>query len=88
MLKITIELVPAGLEPLRRSIGTVNISNESDLADLSDYRVVATEAANPLTGDPAGIAECVVVNHARRQRVWALIEAVAAELRRADWVPL
>lgn len=88
MLRVTIELVPSGFDPLRRSIATVTISNESDLADLSDYRVVATEAANPLTGDPAGIAECMVLNHERRQRVWALLQKACEEIMEADFVEL
>jgi hypothetical protein len=88
MLQITIDLVPAGFEPLRRTIATMRVSNEDTQGNVCDYRVVATEAASALTGDPAGIAECLVVGHDRRQRVWALLEAVAAELQRADWVPL
>jgi hypothetical protein len=88
MLKVTVELVPSGFEPMRRSIALMHISNESDLADLSNYRVQATEAANPLTGDPPRVAECTVVNHDRRQSVWALVEAAVAELRKADWVDL
>lgn len=88
MLLITIELVPGGFEPTRRSIATLHISNESNLADFSDYRVTAIEGANPLSGTPPRIADCTVVNHDRRQAVWALLEAAAAELRAADWVPL
>ena len=37
---------------------------------------------------PPRIAECTVGNHDRRQAVWALLEAAAAELRAANWVPL
>lgn len=88
MLRITIELVPSGFEPLCRTIATMRVSNESDLADVSDYRVVATEAASALTGDPAGIAECLVLNHDRRQRVWALLEQACREIVKADWAAL
>jgi hypothetical protein len=36
MLKISVGLVPRGFEPLRRAIATMQISNESNLAKLSD----------------------------------------------------
>lgn len=88
MLIITIDLVPGGFEPMRRSIATLHISNASNLADVSNYCVKAMEGVNPLTGTPPRIAECTVVNHDRRQAVWAILEAAAVELRAADWVPL
>jgi hypothetical protein len=46
-----------GAESLRRSIATTRISNESDLADMSTYRVTAMEMRRRLTGSPADIAE-------------------------------
>ena len=53
MLRVIVELIPGGFGPLRRTIGSIRISNLSDLADLSDYRVEMREAANPLAGTPA-----------------------------------
>jgi hypothetical protein len=47
-----------GAESLRRSIVTTRISNESDLADMSTYRVTAKEMRRRLTTSPADIAEC------------------------------
>ena len=88
MLRITIDLVPSGFEPMSRTIATMHISNESDLADVSDYRVVAMEAANGLTGEPAGNAGCEVLAHSRRQRVWALLQRACEEIMEADWVEL
>ncbi|WLA64919.1 hypothetical protein [Bradyrhizobium diazoefficiens] len=88
MLIIDIELAPGGAEQLRKSIASVRVSNLSNLADVSDYAVVAMEAANPLTGAPARIAECTVVNHPRRQSVFALLRAAAEALEGADWVEL
>jgi hypothetical protein len=85
MIVVNIELLPGGEESLRRSIATMRISNASDLADLSDYRVTAIESASRLTGYPAGIAECVVADHARRQRVWALIQRACEEIMKAHW---
>jgi hypothetical protein len=88
MLVVTVDLVPGGAEPLRRSIGTLQISNVSDLADISSYHLLAMEAAIPLTGSAARTAECILFGHDRRQSVWRLIEAAAAELETADWEPL
>jgi len=69
MLTVTIELIPHGLESMCRVIGTMQISNESDLVDLCDYAVSAMEGSNPAAGIPASIAESVVLGHDRRQRV-------------------
>jgi hypothetical protein len=77
MLKVTIDLVPGGFSPLKRTIATMRIANVSDLADCSDYRVEATEGRNPLTGDPPRSASCEVTGHDRRQSVWALLAKAA-----------
>ncbi len=66
MLRITIDLVPGGIELESRAVASMQISNVSDLADCSDYHVEITETVNPLTGDPARKAECMVVAHHRR----------------------
>jgi hypothetical protein len=78
MLRVTIDLVPGGFAPARRTIATMRIANISNLADVSDYRIDATEGRNGLTGDPPRSAACGVAGHARRQSVWALV-AKAAE---------
>jgi hypothetical protein len=88
MLTITVELVPGGFAPLRRTIASMRISNMSDLGDCSDYRVVAMEGAHPLTGDPPRNAECMVLAHDRRQSVWALLAKACEEIMKADFVEL
>ncbi len=88
MLRVTIELVPSGFEPMRRTVATMHVSNLSNLADMSDYQVVALERANPMTGEPAGNAECMVLAHPRRQRVWALLQRACEEIMKADFVEL
>lgn len=65
MLRVTIELVPGGFEPLRRSVGKLRISNLSNLADVSNYHLLAQETANPLTGTPPRVGECILVGHCR-----------------------
>ena len=85
MLRLTIELVPGGFEPLRRPIASMRISNMSDLADCSDYRVETMEAANALTGDPARNAECMVLAHDRKQSVWALLAKACHKILKANY---
>ncbi len=77
MLKIVVSLVPGGYEPLRRTIATMSVANLSDLADLSDYRIEATEQHNKLTGRPARSVTTQVLNHDRRQSVWVLVAKAA-----------
>lgn len=88
MLRVTVELIPGGFEPMRRCIAMMRISNTSDLTDISDYLVHATEGANKLTGASARFGECVVRGHARRQPVWALLAKACEEIIKADFVEL
>jgi len=85
MLTITIDLVPGGFAPLKRTIATMRIANVSDLADCSDYRIEVTEGRNKLTGDPPRSAACEVVGHDRRQSVWALVAKAAEAALKADY---
>ncbi|UFW48187.1 MULTISPECIES: hypothetical protein [Bradyrhizobium] len=85
MLVVKVELWPSGNGALRQPIGTMHIGNVSNLADLSDYQVIAMETANPLTGTPPGIARFSVLAHARRQRVWALLQRACEAAMAADW---
>jgi hypothetical protein len=41
MLVITVDLLPGGYAPMRRTIAAMSITNISDLAEISDYRVEA-----------------------------------------------
>jgi hypothetical protein len=85
MLTITIDLVPGGFTPLKRTIATMRVANLSDLADCSDYRVEVTEGRNPLTGDPQRSTACQVLGHDRRQSVWALVAKAAEAALKADY---
>jgi hypothetical protein len=83
MLRVTIDLVPGGFAPAGRTIATMRIANSSDLADISDYRIEATEGRNPLAGTPQRSAACQVLGHDRRQSVWALLAKAAEAACRA-----
>jgi hypothetical protein len=88
MICVTVDIVPGGFEPARRTIGSLLISNVSDLAPVSNYRVDVLEAANHLTGSPARTGRCHIENHDRHQSVWALIERAAAVAPTADLVDM
>lgn len=88
MLSITVEIHPGGFTPLRRTIATMRISNLSDLADCSDYRIEILEGPNPLTGSGPRSGECVIAAHDRRQSVWALIQKAAEEIQKSEFVDL
>ena len=88
MLKVTIELLPSGFAPMRRTIASMHISNATDLADISDYVVEAVESANPLTATPARKGSVVLYHHDRQPSVWALLARAASEIERADFVEL
>jgi hypothetical protein len=73
MLIVTIDIIPGGYAPARRTIASMRLSNISNLAAVSDYRVELLESANTLTGAPARIGSCEVKGHNRLQAVWALL---------------
>lgn len=78
MLVIKVELWPGGDAGERREIAHMRISNISNLAERSDYRIVATEQPSDITGMPDGMSESFVVqNHKRRQSVWAIVGRAA-----------
>ena len=88
MLRVTIDLVPGGFKPLRRTIATMSIANLSELADRSDYRVEAMEGPNDLAGLSARNVTAAVEDHNRRQSVWALIAKAAAAVAEEEGDPL
>jgi hypothetical protein len=87
MIRITVEIVPGGFEPLRRVIATMLVDNLSNLADRSDYRVRATEKESGITGLRARSMGAEVKNHDRRQSVWALIAKAASAVAAAEAEP-
>jgi hypothetical protein len=88
MLRIVVDLIPGGFTPLRRTIATMSIANESDLSDRSDYSVEAMEGRNELAGLPPRNMSAVVEQHDRRQSVWILIAKAAAAAAEAKSDPL
>lgn len=86
MIRVTVEIVPGGFEPARRTIGMLRISNLSDLASVSSYDVYVEEAANPLCGTSSRMARIRVDGHKRAQSVWVLLARVMTSLAAADFV--
>ncbi|BBZ92742.1 hypothetical protein [Bradyrhizobium diazoefficiens] len=85
MLMVTIELLPAGSESLRRPIASMCIDNEGGLDDVSDYLVTAMELANPLTGTSPGFANASVSAHDPRRGIWSLLRKACEEIDKAGW---
>lgn len=64
-----------------RVVATATAQNVSDLADYSDYEIMATENAYPEIG-VGDLAETWRIEcHNRRQSSWALVERIAAAMR-------
>ena len=78
MLRIIIELVPAGREHAKFELARAELGNVSDLAALSNYVIRAGEGANPLTATPAWQRTGRIEKHRRNQSVWKLVERAAA----------
>ena len=77
MLRITIELVPGGREDGRRELARAELSNMTDLAVKSDYRIAAYELDNAPAVMSAWTANGLYCNHYRPQTVWALVAKAA-----------
>jgi hypothetical protein len=74
MLRISVELVPAGIESLGRQIASATIGNIGGTPLHADYRYHLASEASPYA--PALSHEGVVTGHDRLQSVWALVWAV------------
>ena len=76
MLRITIDIISRGR---RRTLAYADISNMSNLADVSDYAVEVKTAfrAEP-TWHPEWESRGMISGFDRRQSVWALVEKAAA----------
>lgn len=78
MIVVKVELWPGGDMSKAREIASMNISNVSNLAARSDYRVIVDEQPSDITGMTDGMNENFVVqNHKRRQSVWAIVGRAA-----------
>lgn len=84
MLRVTVDIVPGGFEPLRRKIASMTIANITNLAAHSDYAVDAMEGPNPLTGQRSLNTSATIYNHDRASSVWVLIAKAAAALVKAE----
>lgn len=76
MLRLTLEEWPGGDPNRRRVIGTIDISNVTDLAPISDYRVEQ---------DRPGVRVArFVTGHVRSDGPWPLVAKALAAL---GWKP-
>jgi len=77
MLRVTVEIWPGGDKTCARTLAIANIANVSDLADVSDYAASITEGHNPFTNTPPWSRRGHVLQHDRKNSVWALVAKVA-----------
>jgi hypothetical protein len=89
MIKVTIELLPMGDQENSRILGVMQIAQTESDGNVADYKVVADENPNGLTGQPFVTFTSKIKGHARKQSVYGLVakaaRAVAFNLnRRAD----
>jgi hypothetical protein len=85
MIKVIVEIWPGGRFGLRKTIGSMDIANVSDLADRSDYEAFVHERANPLAWTPGRTCIVRVTDHDRRQSVWRLVAAVVSAMDNAEY---
>ncbi len=78
MLHVIVAIWPGGDKMLARAVAVASITNLSDLADVSDYALVAAEGYNPLTGALPWSRRGQIHRHDRRSSVWALVAKAAA----------
>lgn len=84
MLRIIVDIVPGGFEPLRRRIASMTVANITNLSDRSDYEIEAEEAANPVSGTPPRRTSTTVNDHDRRNSVWTLVAKAATAVSERD----
>ncbi len=61
-----------------REVAMATITNQSDLAETSDYLAIWCEHASDQTGLPERGNIATITGHKRCQSIWALVEKVAA----------
>lgn len=77
MLIVTVTLLPGGDRSRAQEIASASITNTSDLSDLSNYAVIASERGSPVTGLPDQTVGVEVEMHDRHQSVWSLVAKAA-----------
>lgn len=64
-----------------RTIARAAATNQSNLAEFSDYEITAREDEHEATGVEEISEQWFIECHARRQSAWALVEKIAAAMR-------
>jgi hypothetical protein len=83
MLVVRVELWPAGEQIFSRQIAQMRISNISDLAPVSTYRIHASSSAASRLGIRAFVAEGMTIDHRRRDPLWVLLAKSSARVVQA-----
>lgn len=80
MMVVTIEIWPGGDECYSFEIGRMEVSNISNLAEVSDYHAHIVQRGTPSLNVNAMEKTVLVQGHRRRSGAWALVRRVLDRL--------
>jgi len=83
MMVVKVEIWPGGDATRPYEIGRMEVANESNLAEVSDYSARIVQLATERLGVPAIDAEVTVAQHPRSDGPWALVKRVLDQLQEA-----
>jgi hypothetical protein len=81
-LTVSISLSPNQM--VWRSVGTLMIEKIATLEDTSEYRIIAAEVGNRLTGSPSRIVRFGMPRYGRQQSLWKVLEAGLKAMNAVD----
>jgi hypothetical protein len=84
MIRVTIEIWPAGYKARAREIALMEIANISDLAPVSDYAIRASCVANPISGQPACNVRGTIKGQSRKNSIFDLLAKAAVLAARSQ----
>jgi hypothetical protein len=80
MLVVTVEIWPGGDLSGRRTLGQMQIANESGLANVSDYSVAIYQEPSDRLNVEGFDQRLAVTGHARSNGPWKLVYRALAQL--------
>jgi len=76
-VRVTVELIPGGVEKFARTLARAEISNVGGSAWSGDYEFTVSEGDNAFTEVPAWTDTGRIEKHSRATSVWLLVAKVA-----------
>lgn len=80
MIRVVVELVPAGDESRTRELAQADLIEASEAAAriFAEYSIAARESENRLAGSPPWDSKGILRPYDRRESIWKLVELAAA----------